>query len=161
MTSDIDSLDDDFDLDEGFDLSDYEAKQGFSVVPAGTFDCEVVAVKPAKTAEGKRQVYFEYEVKAGEHEGSTFREYFAMDSDDGKSYLKGRFYSLGCDEGQGKYLPADVVGDQCTVIRTERQGTGKHAGKSFVNVSGVALKTEPVKAKTSTAKGKSGGDLLG
>ena len=104
MTSDIDSLDDDFDLDEGFDLSDYEAKQGFSVVPAGTFDCEVVAVKPAKTAEGKRQVYFEYEVKAGEHEGSTFREYFAMDSDDGKSYLKGRFVSLGCDEGQGYHM---------------------------------------------------------
>ena len=168
IDSDLDSnldndLDADLDLDLGIDLEGYEAMEGFTQVPAGIYEIEVVDLKPGKTKKGGPQIIFTYKVLDGEYKDQTFREYFQL-TEQGKPWLKGRFVSLGCSPDQERYMKEDVLGVEAVAVLRETKDKN-NPETVYVNVASIKLKgAEPkagqAKPATATTKKRSGGDLL-
>lgn len=146
-------------LDEGLDLDEFEAKTGgYVTLGAGIYKVDVTDVKPGKGKQTEKNptgnnIVFEYTVTEGEFKGATKQEWFQW-NDTGKSYLKGRYVSLGCSEEPGtKYSKDDVIG--VSAILTLRQNG------DYVNVDSVALDAPAAKSEAKASKPKaSGGNLF-
>lgn len=58
----------------------FRASKGgdFQLPPEGTFDLQIVEVKESTTKAGDPQIVVQFEIAAGEHSGTKFRQYYAL-----------------------------------------------------------------------------------
>ena len=167
MSAENISTEDDWaDLD-GIDLSDVEGRVGGDFEPfgAGIYSGIVTKVdtwsgENKTTGEKTRSQRFHYECDSGARKGDTYTEWFNVpfgDVDEIKkalSYVKGRYESLGVPKGfTGKLTEELVLGVPVVFVIKERQGTGKHEGKTFLNLASVAVREQGVAPNTSPAGG--------
>ena len=154
------------DLDDDLNLDDVEALEGgFATFPAGVYPAVVTAFdrwdnfETAEPGKERRACRFHYEVTDGQFKGQTYQHWFSvpMGSKDDPAvqealgFVKGNFEKIGVVSG---FTNEDVVGIDVVFTLTEIAGKGKHAGKTFVNLTSIAARRSEVSAPQGTAAPK-------
>ena len=86
---------------------------GFTLPPEGTFDLQIIEVKPDSSNDGDPQIVVKVEIADGEHEGASFRQYYTANEERGWALLNllkatGIEYTAGeAEEGE----PAEIEFD--------------------------------------------------